>query len=169
MRRVRLSPWALIGGIVIALLAVDTALAFGQSASATVQMTVTPVVNLTISTGTTSLPAFTTAEFNAGMRTGIAGPTLTVKANRAWVISIQGQAWTGTGNTSKPVSDLQWSTNGTTYTGLTTSLVQMLPSSGGGAPTNGTVQNMLYRWLLHTGTDTKGSYSMVVTYTLSAP
>ncbi len=169
MRRERFSPWALIAGIVAALLAVDTALAWGQTASASVQMTVTQVVNLTISSNTLSLPVFTTAEFNAGMRTGITGPTLTVKANRAWKVSIKGQAFTGTGNTSKPVSDLQWSTNGTTYTGLTTSLVQVLPASGNGSATNSTTQIMLYRWLLHTGTDTKGTYSMVVTYTLSAP
>ena len=123
-----------------------------QSASASVQMTVTPVVNLTVSTSTTSLSVFTAAEFNAGHRTGITGPTLTVKANRAWTVSITGATWTGTGNHSKPVSDLQWSRDNSTYTGLTTSPVQILPSSGTGSPTNGTVQGMFYRWLLHTGT-----------------
>jgi hypothetical protein len=153
----------------LAALLLVTGSARAQSASASVQMTVTPVVNMSISTSTTSLSAFTAAEFTAGRRTGITGPTITVKANRAWTVSISGATWTGTGNHSKPVSDLQWSRDNSTYTGLTTSPVQILPSSGNGSPTNGTVQSMFYRWLLHTGTDTPGSYSMVVTYTLSAP
>jgi len=161
---------ACVAALAVLLSAIPKA-SWAQSASATVRMTVTDVVNLTLSTQTTNLTGtpFTAAEFNAGRRTGIVGPTLTVKANRAWKISIKGAAWTGTGNNAKPVSELQWSRDNATYTGLTTTLAQILPASGNGAATNGTVQSMFYRWLLHTGTDTRGTYQMVVTYTLSAP
>ncbi len=137
----------------------------------TVSGTVNDMVQLTISSNTTVLPAFTLAEFNAGKRTGVSGPTLTVNANRAWRVSIKGAAFTGTGNNAKPVGELRWKddVDNTSYAGLTTSAVPFFPGAGNGSATNSMVRNIGYEWLLSFATDTPGGYSQVVTFTLSAP
>ena len=137
----------------------------------TVSGTVNDMVQLTISTTTTPLAAFTLAEFNAGKRTGIVGPDLTVNANRAWRVSIKGAAFTGTGNTAKPVGELRWKDNvdNLSYAGLTTSAVPFFPGAGNGSATNSIVRSIGYEWLLSFATDTPGTYSQVVTFTLSAP
>ena len=137
----------------------------------TVSGTVNDMVQLTINTTTTPLADFTLAEFNAGKRTAITGPQLTVNANRAWRVSIKGAAFTGTGNNAKPVAELRWKddVDNTSYGALTTSAVAFFPGAGNGSATNSIVRNIGYEWLLSFATDTPGTYSQVVTFTLSAP
>src|SRR5438045_5717719 len=88
------------------------------SVPGSVSMTAARVVRLQMSAGSTSLTAPTTADFDAGFNS-TTGPTLTVSANAPWTLHIRAGAatWTATNTspgvparTSKPATDLKWST-----------------------------------------------------------
>ncbi len=103
-----------------------------------------------------------------------AGPTLTARSNRPWNLSIAGVAnFLDASNaaTTKPVGDLSWSTNGTTFTALSTTASNMVStaSAPGNAATASSTVNLTYR-IATTWTGTApGTYRMPVTFTLTAP
>jgi hypothetical protein len=145
--------------------------------AATVSSTVQHVVSMDIGSASLTLTDVTgISQYNSG--TGIATVddlskhTLTIRANRAYKINIKANASNfthtpagGASAYSKPAGDLSWSTNGTTFTALTTSDAQM----NTGSPTNSATVQMSYRTTYGITTDAPGGYSLGVTFTVVAP
>jgi len=139
------------------------------SVNNTASVTVPIVMKLLLSSITTSLTVPGADNYDS---TAVAdnGPTATVKANKGWTLKIAAQAatWTAAGgaNAAKAAADLAWSTaaNGT-FAGLTTAGATVLTSAVGSK----TIQPLFYQTSWHSASDTPGTYSLVVVYTLSVP
>ncbi|MGH7700910.1 MAG: hypothetical protein ACREMJ_10400 [Gemmatimonadales bacterium] len=133
----------------------------------TVSATVGTLLRLTLSTTTTALPAPSEAEFDAGFQDA-AGPSATVKANRSWTLKVSAAAanWTTDNLVVKPAGDLQWATvAGGPYAGLAVAAADVASSGA----TASFAQAMFYRVLWSYANDAPGNYSLVVTYTVTAP
>ncbi len=136
----------------------------------TVKVTVNTVLRLTLSQAATPLTSPNEAAYDAGFQLD-GGPTVSIKANRAWTVKVSSNAatWTAVGagaNGSKASTDLQWATNvGGPYAGVSTAPATFL-TGGAGASSS---QGAFYKTLWSYGSDTPGDYSLVVVYTLSAP
>jgi len=140
------------------------------SVNNTASVTVPIVMQLTLSSTTTALTVPTAANYDAAPGVPDNGPTATIKANKGYTLKIAAQAatWTGTGGASatKAAGDLAWSTavNGT-FNGLTTGGATVVTTGAGGTAS----QPIFYQTSWHSATDTPGTYSLVVVYTLSVP
>ncbi|HVT39053.1 MAG TPA: hypothetical protein VHE78_08405 [Gemmatimonadaceae bacterium] len=134
-----------------------------------VTTTVQRIVFLSITPASFTLTAPTNADFVASGTTtkvDLGAHVATVRANAAWTLTIQGAAWTGTGNNAKAVADLEYTKNGgTSYTTTTTSAVSLTT----GAASGGTTVTVGYRTTWTLATDSPGTYTMPLTYTLSSP
>src|SRR5256885_5954046 len=92
----------------------------------TVKVTVNTVLRLTLSQAATPLTSPNEAAYDAGFQLD-GGPTVSIKANRAWTVKVSSNAatWTAVGagaNGSKASTDLQWATNvAGPYAGVSTS------------------------------------------------
>ena len=160
----------------LTLLTLSTAQASAQTCTAnpcslndTVKVTVATVLRLMLSQAATPLTAPNEAAYDAGYELDN-GPSVSVKANRAWTVKVSSNAsiWTGTGgaSTTKAAGDLQWATAvGGPYTAFSTTPATFLTGSGTGS----TSQQAYYKALWSYSSDTPGDYSLVVVYTLSAP
>ena len=151
------------------------------SASCSVVATATAVVQhvVSLNIGSTALSLSGISNVAAYNGSGIATTAdnnlqnVTVRANRSWTLSLMGNAatWTftsagGTTDPSKAVGDLAWSTTGgAPYTALTTANATVST----GSSTNGTTVPMSYQTTYNITKDVPGSYSMGLTFTLSAP
>lgn len=146
-----------------------------STAPITATMTVNAVVQLTLSTTSTTLTAPGSVDYDAGFVANT-GPSATVQCNTTCRLQISSATalWAATttvvsapARTNKPASDLTWSTSaGGSFTGLTTSpvTVQSIGATGGSAPVN-----LFYRTAYAWGLDTPGNYSLTVVFTLAAP
>ena len=131
------------------------------------------VVQLSISPGTTALAVPTPADYNAGF-VASNGPTVTVRANASWTLSISSGIanWSAVNTqseparTNKPATDLSWST---AAAGPFVDLSTTAGTFASGNRTAGTLLTVFYRtkysWLL----DTPGIYSLPVVFTIVAP
>ena len=139
----------------------------GVTASATVN----DVLRLTLSSATSDLGTPTEGDYDAGFKEA-AGPTATVKSNRAWHIDVVGNniiKFTYAGPNTDPnkaASDLQWGTVAGTY-GNNMSASAVLKNLATG--TAGTSQQIFFKTLWSWATDVSGTYSLVVNFTLAAP
>jgi len=144
------------------------------TATTSTALTVGLLIQLTLSSTTTTLAAPALSDYDAGFVAN-QGPIATVKSNRAWRLQLSGAAatWTATNTqpgiaarTNKPTSDLQWSTAaGGPFAGLTTVPVTAVS----GAATGGAASNLYYRTLYDWTLDTPGSYSLTVVFTIVSP
>lgn len=172
------------GAVLLATLGVAAA-ASGQTCTAPIPagtcadntsttLTIGTVMQLTLSTSSTTLTAPASADYNAGF-VADNGPTATVKANRSWRLQISSAAatWTAVNTvpgvnawTNKPAADLTWSTaGGGPFAGLT--LVGV--NAAAGSASGGTVTNFFFRSVYTWTLDTPGNYSLTVVFTLLAP
>ena len=104
-----------------------------------------------------------------------AGPTFTLKANRAWTLSVHTTnatdfTYTGTQGGVKPISDMTWSTtSGGTYAAITGTAASVTT----GTKTNGASPSLFFRTLYSADfsddRNAAGSYSMDLVFTVSAP
>ena len=140
----------------------------GGSCTVTISMPVAQVLRLTLSSTTTNLGNPTPADFTTGYKDAT-GPIVTVKANRAWHVSVSGTAarftYTGSlGNPNKPVGDLGWGTSSGSYpNNLGT------PATFASGTPGITSRTIYFRTQWHLTTDVPGNYQAVVAFTLSAP
>jgi len=121
------------------------------SVNNTASVTVPIVMKLLLSSITTSLTVPGADNYDS---TAVAdnGPTATVKANKGWTLKIAAQAAT-------------WTAANGTFAGLTTAGATVLTSAVGSK----TIQPLFYQTSWHSASDTPGTYSLVVVYTLSVP
>ena len=131
--------------------------------------TVQHVVFISVTNPSFSLTAPTNADFTAGgttSKTDLGAQVATVRANAPWTLTVRGAAWTGTGNNAKLVGDLDWTSNGGgAWTSMTTSAVTL----ASGAATGGTDTTVGYQTAWSLTSDTPGTYTMAVTFTITAP
>jgi hypothetical protein len=147
------------------------------SVVATATATVQHVVSMNIGSTALGLSGITAiANYNAS---GVATMndlnlhTITVRANRSWTVSVNGNAatWTftpagGTTDPSKVVGDLGWSATGAApFTAMTTAAATVAT----GSATNSSTIPMSYQTTYNITKDVPGSYSLGLTYTISAP
>ena len=144
------------------------------TASTSTTMTVGTVLQLSLSASATILTPPVTAGYDAGF-VADNGPAATVKCNRSWTLRIAaGSAlWTAsnttagvTARTTKPASDLEWSTAPAgSFTGVSVAGTTFTSGGATGGTTSTIYYHTLYSWTL----DTPGAYSLVVVLTLTAP
>jgi hypothetical protein len=173
---------SLLGTIVMAVptfVAAQVCNQTGAAGSCTVNVTTTITLptlpyHLTVGSATTAFGTVTSTNFDAGFAE-LAGPSVTVQANKPWSVGISSTAtfWTATNTdptnparTTKPRADLHWSNTsglvGTAVTGTVTTI-------GSGTGTAGTVIPFFFRTIWNYTVDTPGNYSISVTFTLTAP
>lgn len=143
----------------------------GGTATHAITITISRAVRLELSASSIPLAAATGADFDAGFGQ-TAGPTLTVKSNAPWALSVRATqaTWTEAGPTArvgKPSTDfLAGSSPLGPFMALTTSPVTL---ASGAVGTSGTVLPLTFRvayaWLL----DTPGSYSIPIQLTITSP
>jgi hypothetical protein len=170
---------ALMGGLVIAAAPVTA-----QSCSGTTSCTVTSTASVTVpalvslnvaGAGAIALTAPTVADLTTGYVQDV-GPSITVKANRTWTISVHTTAttnWTYTGTEGgvKPIGDLTWSnTSGGTYAAITNTAAAVVSNQ---AKTNAGAPTLFFRTVYSSdfsaNNNSVGSYSIPIVFTLSAP
>lgn len=188
--RLRPSParGALSAALALVLLAAGAREAAAQSCqtngattctfSVPVTINVGTAVAATLASSTATLATPTAGDFDAGSSV-TAAPTLTVQANRSWTLLVAAgaAAWTTSGGSpgdppwaAKPIADLQWGTSATGPTWTALSQTAATVTTGAGATPNAGQAVAVYFKLLHAWTtDTPGTYSLPVTYTLTAP
>jgi len=136
--------------------------------SATVSVTVNPLLRLTLSTAAATLTNPTETDFDAThLQEAAASAVAMVKSNKPWNLSIQSSAasW-NTAPWAKPASDLQWSiTNGIGYAGLTNSPVNAYALNQG-ATGNG-ITSFFFNTLYSYANDVPGAYSITVIFTVT--
>lgn len=173
------SVLALLLVVAPAMLGAQNCTATGANASCTVNATTTITLptlpyHLTIGASTTAFGTVTSTDFDAGFAE-VAGPSVTVQANKPWSVGISSAAtfWTAVNTdptnparTTKPRSDLHWSNTsgvvGTAMSGTVTTI-------GSGSGTAGTVIPLFFRTIWNYTVDTPGNYTISVTFTLTAP
>ena len=139
-------------------------------------LTPTDVMRLKLSSTSTNLGAPAKTDFTTGFIAST-GPTLSVKANRAYRVTVQPTtaffcvtSCPGVAST-KPTYDLSWSANGT-FTAFVFGTPQDVVASGLGTPSAGTgtpQATLSYKTALSYAVDKPGTYAVVVTITLTAP
>jgi hypothetical protein len=147
------------------------------STTNTASVTVGALVNLEMSSATTSLSAPLVADLAAGFKADV-GPTFVVHANQDWTMSIKAHAsnptnwsYVGTKSGVKPIGDLTWSvaSNGT-FAALTGANATV--ASGASATDNTAVAlffETIYSSDYSAANNRPGVYSLPVVFTLSAP
>ncbi|MCC7054535.1 MAG: hypothetical protein IT355_14795 [Gemmatimonadaceae bacterium] len=127
------------------------------------------VAKLVLSSATTTLAAPGASSFGApaGVNTP-AAVTLAVKSNAAHTITVAAAAPTFSGGSGiKPASSLRYSTDGfATLKGVSGTGSSLVTAA---APTAGTTHTIGYNTTYAFVQDTPGTYSLAVTYTLTAP
>lgn len=134
-----------------------------------VTTTVQRIVYISITNPAFTLTAPTNTDFTGGgttQKTDLAAQVVTVRANAAWTLTIQGAAWTGTGNNAKLVADLNWTSNGGALWNAMTVAAVTLATGAASAGANTTVG---YRTDWSLTSDTPGTYTMALTFTVSSP
>ena len=146
------------------------------SVTSTASVTVPALVSLDVAgAGAITLTPPTVADLTTGYVED-AGPSITVKANRTWTLSVHTTAttnWTYTGTQGgvKPIGDLTWSeTAGGTYTAITNSAAAVVTNQ---AKTNTGAPTIFFRTVYSSdfsaNNNSVGSYSIPLVFTLSAP
>jgi hypothetical protein len=129
-----------------------------------VRLTLTPTnFGLTMPTDVDFAVAGTVQKVDAAAQVAL------VRANATWSLTIQSAAaWTGTGNTAaKAIGDLEWTSDaGVTYTPISATAANLATAQ---PKTAGTNVNVGYRTSWSLANDSPGTYSLALTFTLTAP
>jgi hypothetical protein len=129
----------------------------------TVSLTLGKYARLSIDNLLTSLTVPQASDFGTAGGVNSTGPTLTVSSNAPWTLTASTAAsWTGSGNNSKPLSDIKGKSDANSFTAFP------FTAATGNAIANDP-HTAAYNTIHNFVTDTPGSYSLVVNYTLSAP
>lgn len=154
----------------------QTSCSGAPSCTVTVQLGLTRnyVASLQVSSTTTTLPAVNADAFTTGF-TPVSGPTLSVRSNAAFVLTLQAAqpTWSYSGtspNPSKPASDLEWSVSATGPFSSAGTSRQLWPTSGAAAPaTAAQTVPLFYRVRWNWVNTPPGAYTLPVTITLTSP
>jgi hypothetical protein len=135
-----------------------------------VTLKINPVVRLSLTQTATALNSPDTTAYNAGSST-TTGPTVSVKANRSWTLSVKAAAANftpalGASGYAKPAGDLGVKVaGGNTVGALTTSNATLASGSSGGTFSGVVTYTTLFDWTK----DIPDDYTLDVVYTITAP
>ncbi len=157
-------------------LALGAALAVQAAAPASAQttqlvnvsVTVPTLLKLTANSNSFAFGAPTDADFDAGFLTANTATTFTVKANRAWKVTVSpsGASMGTVGTYTKPLADFLWQTSGS-FTPI--NAASPPDAASGTSGVNGASTGVNYQVLLDWTKDVPGTYNaMSVLYTLAA-
>jgi hypothetical protein len=135
----------------------------------TVSATIPPFLKMTLGANTFALTAPAITDFAAdstATKTEASTFNVTVISNKPYNVSLQGAAWTAPW--VKPVSDLSYNVDGGSYSTVTTSAVNLYGSSQG-LTFAGRPAAIGFKTHWDFIKDVPGAYSMILTYSLSAP
>ena len=141
----------------------------GCNLTQTVSATIPPFLKMTLGANTFTLTPPAITDFAADSTANITEAStfnVTVISNKSYNVSLQGASWTAPW--AKPVSDLSYNVNGGSYSTVTTSAVNLYAAS----QTNtfqGRAAAIGFKTHWDFDNDIPGAYSMVLTYSLSAP
>ena len=176
MKYLRAACFALVASAAVRILPAEAQLCNTTGAgpvsctiNTTTSLTIPVILRMTIGSATSSFGILTSADYDTGQKV-IAGPAVTVKANQSWNVQVASSAtfWTASGGAraNKPLADLLWgTTSGGSFTPVATAGAQF----GNGTGTGGTVAPIYFRSLWNYATDSPGTYSVAVTFTLVSP
>ncbi len=139
--------------------------------SRAITFTINQTVEMTLTATAIALTSPTAAVYTAGSAVD-AGPGITIKANGAWRLNVSANSatWTATGplaNPAKPAGDLMLGTaSGGPFTALSVGGFQL---ASGSVATAGTVVPTYYQTVWHWTTDSPGSYTLALTFTIVSP
>ncbi len=143
----------------------------GNSATYGITITVTRAARLELSATSIALATPGSAEFDAGFGQ-TTGPTLTVKANAAYTVTIRSTqaTWTASpapARANKPVGELLWSNSAAgPFVAMTTTNATLRTGAAATAGTAAPIYfRVVYNWLL----DRPGTYSLPVQLTVTSP
>ena len=139
----------------------------GCTVTNTVQVHVGTVLRLSVQGSAAVVATASPAVIASGIHASV-GPSAVVRSNGAWRLEISAaqDVWTAldqTARTDKPAADLTWSTRSDEgFSSLSNGPAEAVH----GGPTSATNLPLYYRTRFAPGSDTPGSYSMVVRLTL---
>ena len=142
------------------------------SASASAGITIPTLLKLTVTNTTVTFGSPTFTDYDAGeIGMSSAATVIDTRGNVSHDVQIAagGANMTYTGShtpAAKPVSDLQWSTDGATWTGLSTTATNVATALARG--TNAGAATVQYKMLLDAVDDMPGDYDVSFTYTIVA-
>lgn len=162
------TPLALAAGLAFVLAAATPRPALAQtSASASASIDIPEVLYIEVTNTNVTFPQPTAADFNTGHVSADVTSDLTYRGNVAHDVTVTaGDQYFSGGSGTKPASDLQWSTDGSTWEGLTTSGTNVVTNASRGQHDSG--QTVNYRMLLDYSTDSPATYTLNVTYSVVA-
>ncbi|MEK0431420.1 MAG: hypothetical protein RL139_1224 [Gemmatimonadota bacterium] len=137
----------------------------------TATMTMPTLARLTLSATSAALATPDSAgqfDANGEVKKQSNGPTLSVRANRTWNISVEsvGASFgTAPSNVTKPASDVEWSIDGSSWTALGTTATQV---TDGSATADLSPVQVYYRTKYVITNDKPGAHSLGIKYTLTA-
>ena len=143
----------------------------GATCTVEISLPVADVLKLSIGGSGVALGTPTDADYVAGFRDGSA-LSVTVSANRPVVVQVAGMASTfsyagSMTNSAKPASDLRWATSAVALSSTTNHMGSLLTFVSQNAGSTVTPLHLRTRWSY--ATDVPGSYSLGISFTLSAP
>lgn len=146
------------------------------STNSPASVTIGSLVELGMSSATTTLTAPTADQIDVGAVIADVGPAFTIKANRSWTLNIKSgnaSSWTYTGSNGgvKPITDLSWSKAvAGPYVAITSAGAVF---TSGATATAGTAAAAFFRTNYPAGftnaANAPGVYSLPVVFTLTAP
>ena len=177
MKATRLILAAMVLGTAIGVSEANAQLSCTGGASCSVTNSASAVVGTLIklsqTSASTALGDPTATDIETGNTIPSNGPTLTIKANRAWTLKISTSqanfSYSGPDVGVKPISHLTWSGDNSTFAAITTTGDQL----AGGAKTSSVTQNVFFKtqWVAGMGdpSNAAGTYTLPIVFTLSAP
>lgn len=161
---------ALVAGISTAAQAQQVTVTGASPLSITtyVSVTVPTLLSLDVNDTSTAVTAPTATDFDNGYQDVASAVIATVKSNTGYTLNIQGGSatWAG-GSGTKVVADLLWGNTGPPAGTVMTTSPAVVSTSATGTASD--AQTIDYRINWSYLTDTPGTYSMPVIFTLTAP
>ena len=157
--------------VAAAAMSVATGVEAQTTAAASASITIPTLLTIGVTNTTVAFaqPAFT--DYDAGSIAAAATSVISTRGNLVHDVTVASNAaaftWAGTGtDPNKTAADLEWSTDGSTWTGLTTTATDVATALGRGQ--NANAATVSYRMLLDEANDIPGTYSLNFTYTVVA-
>ena len=145
----------------------------GATCTVEISMPISDILRVSLSVPSVALGSPSDVDYAAGYR-DVAGPavTVTVKANRPVSLQMSGQSavfgYAGSmSNPSKPASNLLWATSAAALNGTPFNMGAPATLYSGAATS--TALSLYFRTLWNFATDVPGTYSLTISFTLSAP
>lgn len=154
---------------------VATGAAAQTSANASASITIPTLLEITVTNTTVGFPAPALADFTTGsIGSNTGSSAVSTRGNVVHDVEVvtaggvTSMTYTGTETPTptKPVSDLEWSTDGTNWNGLSDTPADVLTALGRGVNNNAAA--VQYRMLLDLATDAPGTYDLAFVYSVVA-